>query len=59
MAASEPTRNWIKLVVLLAIFGPLIAWLSLRSIEEQKPMEQMDKEADAYFDSIDAMNSTL
>ena len=39
-------------MVLLAIFGNLVLWLSHRAIAEQKAIDRMDREADAYFDSI-------
>lgn len=40
------------MLLLLAFFGFLIAWLSMRTIYKEKTLEHMGREADAYFDSI-------
>jgi hypothetical protein len=45
------------LIILLAVFGTLFTWLSMRAIEEQKAIDRMDRDADAYFDSIQQLDS--
>ena len=46
-------KTYIQLAVLLAVFGTLIAWASMQAVQEQKAIDRMDTEADAYFDSIE------
>jgi lipopolysaccharide export system protein LptC len=45
-------KRRIELIILLAVFGTLIAWLGMRYELEQKAIDKMDREADAYFDSL-------